>query len=55
MIGVELVDPDAAAPDALVPPPAPALAAAVQQECLAADSSSNSADATPASYDCCLL
>ncbi|MEU3919646.1 diaminobutyrate--2-oxoglutarate transaminase family protein [Streptomyces sp. NPDC029004] len=34
MIGVELVDPDAAAPDALVPPPAPALAAAVQQECL---------------------
>ncbi|NUK01057.1 diaminobutyrate--2-oxoglutarate transaminase family protein [Streptomyces lunaelactis] len=34
MIGVELVDPDAAAPDALVPPTAPALAAAVQQECL---------------------
>ncbi|MFF3285528.1 diaminobutyrate--2-oxoglutarate transaminase family protein [Streptomyces sp. NPDC003023] len=34
MIGVELVDPDAAAPDALVPPPAPRLAAAVQQECL---------------------
>ncbi|MEU4493838.1 diaminobutyrate--2-oxoglutarate transaminase family protein [Streptomyces sp. NPDC023998] len=34
MIGVELVDPDAAPPDALVPPSAPALAAAVQQECL---------------------
>ncbi|MEV6395819.1 diaminobutyrate--2-oxoglutarate transaminase family protein [Streptomyces sp. NPDC051907] len=34
MIGVELVDPDATAPDALVPPPAPAFAAAVQQECL---------------------
>ncbi|MFI1397200.1 diaminobutyrate--2-oxoglutarate transaminase family protein [Streptomyces sp. NPDC020681] len=34
MIGIELVDPDAEAPDALVPPPAPALAAAVQQECL---------------------
>lgn len=34
MIGVELVDPDAASPDALVPPPAPALAAAVQQACL---------------------
>ncbi|WP_405998103.1 diaminobutyrate--2-oxoglutarate transaminase family protein [Streptomyces sp. NBC_00829] len=35
MIGVELVDLDAASPDALVPPPAAALAAAVQQECLA--------------------
>ncbi|MFI2351132.1 diaminobutyrate--2-oxoglutarate transaminase family protein [Streptomyces sp. NPDC019443] len=34
MIGVELVDPDVASPDVLVPPPAPALAAAVQQECL---------------------
>lgn len=34
MIGVELVDPEAGSPDALVPPPAPALAAAVQQECL---------------------
>ncbi|MFD7569591.1 diaminobutyrate--2-oxoglutarate transaminase family protein [Streptomyces sp. NPDC059810] len=35
MIGVELVDPDAAGPDDLVPPAAPALALAVQQECLA--------------------
>jgi diaminobutyrate-2-oxoglutarate transaminase len=34
MIGVELVDADSAAPDALVPPPSPRLAAAVQQECL---------------------
>ncbi|MEU2132123.1 diaminobutyrate--2-oxoglutarate transaminase family protein [Streptomyces sp. NPDC018352] len=35
MIGIELVDPDAAAPgDSPEPPPAPALAAAVQQECL---------------------
>ncbi|MFI1016530.1 diaminobutyrate--2-oxoglutarate transaminase family protein [Streptomyces sp. NPDC020965] len=34
MIGVELVDPAADAPDALVPPPAPELAAAVQRECL---------------------
>ncbi|MFI9582818.1 diaminobutyrate--2-oxoglutarate transaminase family protein [Streptomyces sp. NPDC052236] len=34
MIGVELVDPDAAAPAALFPPPAPALAAALQRECL---------------------
>ncbi|MER6497868.1 diaminobutyrate--2-oxoglutarate transaminase family protein [Streptomyces sp. NPDC001455] len=35
MIGVELVDPEAAAPDrSPEPPPAPALAAAVQQECL---------------------
>ncbi|MFC4608290.1 diaminobutyrate--2-oxoglutarate transaminase family protein [Streptomyces maoxianensis] len=34
MIGIELVDEEAASPDALVPPPAPALAAAVQQECL---------------------
>ncbi|MEV6161774.1 diaminobutyrate--2-oxoglutarate transaminase family protein [Streptomyces sp. NPDC052052] len=35
MIGVELVDPEAAAPgDTPEPPPAPALAAAVQQECL---------------------
>ncbi|MFF3733550.1 diaminobutyrate--2-oxoglutarate transaminase family protein [Streptomyces sp. NPDC002476] len=35
MIGVELVDPEAAAPDGSPePPPAPALAAAVQQECL---------------------
>ncbi|MFF8845069.1 diaminobutyrate--2-oxoglutarate transaminase family protein [Streptomyces sp. NPDC015127] len=34
MIGVELVDPDSTAPDALVPPPAPQLAAAVQRECL---------------------
>ncbi|MFF3322889.1 diaminobutyrate--2-oxoglutarate transaminase family protein [Streptomyces sp. NPDC002889] len=33
MIGVELVDPEAA-PDALIPPLAPALASAVQQECL---------------------
>ncbi|MEU0393490.1 diaminobutyrate--2-oxoglutarate transaminase family protein [Streptomyces sp. NPDC006208] len=32
MIGVEIVDPQAS--DALVPPPAPDLAAAVQQECL---------------------
>ncbi|MFD3439899.1 diaminobutyrate--2-oxoglutarate transaminase family protein [Streptomyces sp. NPDC058685] len=34
MIGVELVDPDSAAPDAMVPPPAPELASAVQQQCL---------------------
>lgn len=35
MIGIELVDPNAAAPgDSPEPPPAPALAAAVQQECL---------------------
>ncbi|MGW9116510.1 diaminobutyrate--2-oxoglutarate transaminase family protein [Streptomyces sp. NPDC055663] len=35
MIGIELVDPDAAHPDdGPEPPPAPALAAAVQQECL---------------------
>ncbi|MFF2329050.1 MULTISPECIES: diaminobutyrate--2-oxoglutarate transaminase family protein [unclassified Streptomyces] len=35
MIGVELVDPEAAAPgDSPEPPPAPALAHAVQQECL---------------------
>ncbi|MER6617296.1 diaminobutyrate--2-oxoglutarate transaminase family protein [Streptomyces xantholiticus] len=34
MIGVELVEPDSMAPDAVVPPPAPRLAAAVQQECL---------------------
>ncbi|WP_267243765.1 diaminobutyrate--2-oxoglutarate transaminase family protein [Streptomyces sp. PR69] len=34
MIGVELVDLDAPATDAAAPPPAPALAAAVQQECL---------------------
>ncbi|MCX5108888.1 diaminobutyrate--2-oxoglutarate transaminase family protein [Streptomyces sp. NBC_00378] len=35
MIGIELVDPEAAAPgDSPEPPPAPALAAAVQQECL---------------------
>ncbi|MFC5804702.1 diaminobutyrate--2-oxoglutarate transaminase family protein [Streptomyces formicae] len=34
MIGVELVDPDTDEPSADVPPPAPALAAAVQQECL---------------------
>ena len=35
MIGVELVDPEAPAPDdGHEPPPAPALAAAVQQECL---------------------
>ncbi|MEU0374157.1 diaminobutyrate--2-oxoglutarate transaminase family protein [Streptomyces sp. NPDC006283] len=34
MIGVELVDTDCADPDALVPPPAPELAAAVQRECL---------------------
>lgn len=35
MIGVELVDPEASAPDGSPePPPAPALAAAVQQECL---------------------
>ncbi|MFF2009899.1 diaminobutyrate--2-oxoglutarate transaminase family protein [Streptomyces sp. NPDC058195] len=35
MIGIELVDPDAAASgDGPEPPPAPALAAAVQQECL---------------------
>ncbi|MFE7109786.1 diaminobutyrate--2-oxoglutarate transaminase family protein [Streptomyces sp. NPDC057575] len=35
MIGIELVDPDAAAPgDSPEPPPAPALAATVQQECL---------------------
>nr|WP_244888860.1 diaminobutyrate--2-oxoglutarate transaminase family protein [Streptomyces purpureus] len=34
MIGVELVDPDSTAPDAVVPPPAPALAAAVQRACL---------------------
>lgn len=34
MIGVELVDPDSTAPDALVPPPAPELAARVQRECL---------------------
>ncbi|MDQ1007906.1 diaminobutyrate-2-oxoglutarate transaminase [Streptomyces sp. V4I23] len=34
MIGVELVDPDSTARDALVPPPAPALAATVQRECL---------------------
>ncbi|GGW50489.1 diaminobutyrate--2-oxoglutarate transaminase family protein [Streptomyces xantholiticus] len=34
MIGVELVEPDSMAPDAVVPPPAPQLAAAVQQECL---------------------
>jgi diaminobutyrate-2-oxoglutarate transaminase len=34
MIGVELVDPDSMAPDAVVPPPAPRLAALVQQECL---------------------
>ncbi|MGW2300793.1 diaminobutyrate--2-oxoglutarate transaminase family protein [Streptomyces sp. NPDC001809] len=35
MIGVELVDPDAAGPDDTAPPAAPALALAVQQECLA--------------------
>ncbi|WP_328536297.1 diaminobutyrate--2-oxoglutarate transaminase family protein [Streptomyces sp. NBC_00344] len=36
MIGVELVDPEAAAPDAAGPSPAdPALASAVQRECLA--------------------
>lgn len=35
MIGVELVDPEAAGPDDPVPPAAPALALAVQQECLA--------------------
>ncbi|MFE0643528.1 diaminobutyrate--2-oxoglutarate transaminase family protein [Streptomyces sp. NPDC058877] len=35
MIGIELVDPEAEGPDDLVPPPAPALALAVQQECLA--------------------
>ncbi|MFI2372321.1 diaminobutyrate--2-oxoglutarate transaminase family protein [Streptomyces sp. NPDC018833] len=34
MIGVELVDPDSTAPDAIVPPPAPELAATVQRECL---------------------
>ncbi|MFF4081360.1 diaminobutyrate--2-oxoglutarate transaminase family protein [Streptomyces sp. NPDC001777] len=35
MLGIELVDPEAAAPgDGPEPPPAPALAAAVQQECL---------------------
>ncbi|MGW7355356.1 diaminobutyrate--2-oxoglutarate transaminase family protein [Streptomyces sp. NPDC054802] len=34
MIGVELVDPDSMAPDAVVPPPAPRLAVLVQQECL---------------------
>ncbi|MEU2155989.1 diaminobutyrate--2-oxoglutarate transaminase family protein [Streptomyces sp. NPDC019396] len=34
MIGVELVDPDTDDPGAVAPPPAPALAAAVQQECL---------------------
>ncbi|MFB8033439.1 diaminobutyrate--2-oxoglutarate transaminase family protein [Streptomyces sp. NPDC056004] len=35
MIGIELVDPEAAAPgESPEPPPAPALAAAVQQECL---------------------
>ncbi|NWF29205.1 diaminobutyrate--2-oxoglutarate transaminase family protein [Streptomyces sp. PKU-EA00015] len=34
MIGVELVDPDCTARDALVPPPAPGLAATVQRECL---------------------
>ncbi|MDH2391959.1 diaminobutyrate--2-oxoglutarate transaminase family protein [Streptomyces sp. HNM0663] len=34
MIGVELVDLDAPAADAVAPPPAPALAAAVQRECL---------------------
>ncbi|MFE7132242.1 diaminobutyrate--2-oxoglutarate transaminase family protein [Streptomyces sp. NPDC057638] len=34
MIGVELVDPADSTPDALVPPPAPALAAAVQRACL---------------------
>ncbi|MFF3761046.1 diaminobutyrate--2-oxoglutarate transaminase family protein [Streptomyces sp. NPDC002185] len=35
MIGVELVDPEAAGPDDTAPPPAPALALAVQRECLA--------------------
>ncbi|WP_370531533.1 diaminobutyrate--2-oxoglutarate transaminase family protein [Streptomyces hydrogenans] len=35
MIGVELVDPEAAGPDDAVPPAAPALARAVRQECLA--------------------
>ncbi|WP_338677987.1 diaminobutyrate--2-oxoglutarate transaminase family protein [Streptomyces sp. SCSIO 30461] len=34
MIGVELVDPDTDDPCATAPPPAPALAAAVQRECL---------------------
>ncbi|MFI8519110.1 diaminobutyrate--2-oxoglutarate transaminase family protein [Streptomyces sp. NPDC085481] len=34
MIGVELVDPEAAGPDDLVPPPAPELAKAVQRQCL---------------------
>ncbi|MFF8710476.1 diaminobutyrate--2-oxoglutarate transaminase family protein [Streptomyces sp. NPDC015184] len=35
MLGIELVDPEAAAPgDGPEPPPAPVLAAAVQQECL---------------------
>ncbi|MEV4331172.1 diaminobutyrate--2-oxoglutarate transaminase family protein [Streptomyces sp. NPDC049597] len=34
MIGVEIVDPDSTAHDALVPPPAPQLAATVQRECL---------------------
>lgn len=34
MIGVEFVDPESIAPDATVPPPAPGLASAVQQECL---------------------
>ncbi|MFE9045795.1 diaminobutyrate--2-oxoglutarate transaminase family protein [Streptomyces sp. NPDC007818] len=35
MLGVELVDPGAAAPDDLAPPAAPALARAVRRECLA--------------------
>ncbi|MER8235280.1 diaminobutyrate--2-oxoglutarate transaminase family protein [Streptomyces sp. NPDC094049] len=35
MIGVELVDPEAAGPHDTVPPAAPALARAVQRECLA--------------------
>ncbi|MFG2333493.1 diaminobutyrate--2-oxoglutarate transaminase family protein [Streptomyces sp. NPDC048604] len=34
MIGVELVDPEAEDPEAPVPPPAPALAVAVQRACL---------------------
>ncbi|MFC8509475.1 diaminobutyrate--2-oxoglutarate transaminase family protein [Streptomyces sp. NPDC057411] len=34
MIGVELVDPESAGADALAPPPDPALASAVQRQCL---------------------
>ncbi|MEU1279969.1 diaminobutyrate--2-oxoglutarate transaminase family protein [Streptomyces sp. NPDC005805] len=34
MIGVELVDPETTAPDALAPPPAPRLAAEVRHQCL---------------------